>query len=367
METIKSAIRIFQKHPILVIPLMITWIIIASGVVYFKWHFPWDEYNFKGQMVFAYLFYFIASYTILFSCSILVELIEQDERGFKMNIKEAIYDSLSKNIGHLIILSFIWSVTWFFLVLLKVIFSKKKNNGTEEESAENIARTLAGSDSFSWSTFTIDMLIQALRMVMFIIVPAFAWENKSFGKSFKRGMTIISARTSNFIEGFVISLGVQFILYLPPSIMFYLSNKGNIEFDEIWWYLCIVYIGFAWSFTLYVEQLFGAELFLWQIKYEHECDIAKEKNQPIPKFSDIKKPLLLDEIDDLKTIIDSKKTIVLEKNSEEYKSKSRVERLKEKFILKTNEELISIVENEKKYQKEAVLVVKNILKEKNVG
>jgi hypothetical protein len=284
-----------------------------------------------------------------------------------MNIKEAIYDSLSKNIGHLIILSFIWSVTWFFLVLLKVIFSKKKNNGTEEESAENIARTLAGSDSFSWSTFTIDMLIQALRMVMFIIVPAFAWENKSFGKSFKRGMTIISARTSNFIEGFVISLGVQFILYLPPSIMFYLSNKGNIEFDEIWWYLCIVYIGFAWSFTLYVEQLFGAELFLWQMKYEHECDIAKEKNQPIPKFSDIKKPLLLDEIDDLKTIIDSKKTIVLEKNLEEYRPKSRVERLKENFILKTNEELIYIVENEKKYQKEAVLVAKNILKEKNVG
>ncbi|MFY0605056.1 MAG: hypothetical protein JXQ93_14085 [Flavobacteriaceae bacterium] len=367
METIKSAINIFKKHPIFILPLFMTWIVIATGVIYFKWHFPWSDYNTKGQLTFAYLFYFIASGTVLFSCSILVELIEQDENGIKMSISKAISDSLSKNIGHLFYLTLIWSITWFLLVLLKVLFSKKKNNGTEEESAENIARTLAGSDSFSWSTFTIDMLIQALRMIMFVIIPAFAWENKSFSNSFKRGIAIIGSRTSNFIDGFVISLGVQFIMYLPPSIMFYLSNKAKVEFDDIWWYICIVYIGFAWSFTLYVEQLFGAELYLWQMKYEKECNIAKKNNLPIPKFSDIEKPLLLDEIKDLKDIEEFKSKEVVESKKEKFKPKTRTEKMKENFKMKSNSELIYIIENRNKYQPIAIKLAENILTERNVG
>lgn len=300
MKTIKAAIQIFYNHPIFLLPLLTTWIFVASGTVYFKWYFPWESYNTTGQFTFAYLFYFLTSLLILFSCSVLVELIEQDESGKQMNISKAINDSLINNIGHIIILSFIWSIVWFTLVLLKVIFSKKDRNGDDEMSAENIAKTLAGNDSFSWTNFTFDALIQALRMIMFIVVPAFAWENKGFGASFKRGISIVGLRTANFIEGFIISLGVQFIVYLPPGIMFYLNNKANIDFSETAWYLCIVYLGFAWSFTIYVEQLFGAELFLWQLKYEKAYEIAKQKGLPTPRFSSIERPRLLDEVRELK-------------------------------------------------------------------
>lgn len=300
MKTINAALRIFYNHPIFLLPLFVTWLFIASGTVYFKWYFVWENYTTIGQFIFAYVFYFLASFLILFSCSVLVELIEQDENGKQMNMSKAINDSLVNNIGHIIILSFIWSIVWFTLVLLKVIFSKKDRNGDDELSAENIAKTLAGDESFSWTNFTFDALIQALRMIMFIIVPAFAWENQGFGSSFKRGISIVGSRTKNFIEGFIVSLGVQFILYLPPSIMFYLSEKVNIEFGEIAWYFCIVYLGLAWSFTIYVEQLFGAELFLWQLKYEKAYEIAKQKGLPTPKFSVIERPRLLDEVRDLK-------------------------------------------------------------------
>ena len=302
MKTIKSALRIFYNHPVFLLPLLTTWLFIASGTVYFKWFFHWENYNTTGQLTIAYLFYFLTSITILFSCSILVELIEQNENGKSMSMSKAINESFLNNIGHIIILSFIWSIVWFTLVVLKFIFSKKDRNGDDEVSAENIAKTLYGSESFSWTNFTFDALIQALRMIMFIIVPAFAWENKGFRESFKRGVSIIGLRTSNFIEGFIISLGVQFIVYLPPSIMFYLNNKMNIEFSEIAWYICIIYIGFAWSFTIYVEQLFGAELFLWQKKYENAYEKAKKGNLRIPKFSEIERPKLLDEFSDLKDI-----------------------------------------------------------------
>jgi hypothetical protein len=49
------------------------------------------------------------------------------------------------------------------------------------------------------------------------------------------------------------------------------------------------------------------------------------------------------------------------------KPKSRTEKLKESYKGKTNEELKYIIENKSKYQKEAIKVAEQILKEKNVG
>jgi hypothetical protein len=363
MKTIKSAIQIFRNHPIFLFPLFTTWVFIAIGTVYFKWFFPWEDYNTTGQFIYAYLFYFLASLTVLLSCSVLVELIEQDESGEKMDMTKAIKESLLTNIGHIIILSFIWSIVWFTLVVLKVMFSKKDKNGDDELSAENIARTLAGNESFSWTNFTFDALIQALRMLMFIIVPAFAWENKNFSNSLKRGIAIVGLRTSKFIEGFIVSLGVQFFVYLPPAIMFYLNAKLNVEFSELAWYICIIYLGFAWSFTIYVEQLFGAELFLWQMKYEKAYKKAEKNGLRIPKFSEIERPQLLDEVYELKDIeIISKDKII-----NQYTPKSREDKLYLNFTEKSIDELNYIVSNKNKYQKEAIEIVNKILKEKNVG
>jgi hypothetical protein len=363
MKTIKAALIIFYKHPIFLLPLFITWLFIASGTVYFKWYFVWENYNTTGQLTFAYLFYFLASFMVLISCSILVELIEQDESGKQMNIIKAIKDSFLINIGNVIILSFIWSIVWFTLVLLKVIFSKKDRNGDDELSAKNVAKTLAGDESFSWTNFTFDALIQALRMIMFIIIPAFAWENRGFSSSFKRGISIVGSRTKNFIEGFIVSVGVQFILYLPPSVMFYLSEKANIEFSETAWYFCIVYLGFAWTFTTYVEQLFGAELFLWQLKYEKAYKRAEQNKWKIPKFSEIERPQLLDEVYDLKDF----EIITSEQKSTTYNPKSREDKMYLNFSEKSVKELKYIVANKNKYQLIAIETAQKILNEKNVG
>ena len=51
----------------------------------------------------------------------------------------------------------------------------------------------------------------------------------------------------------------------------------------------------------------------------------------------------------------------------EYKPKGRTEKLKESYKEKTSEELKYIIENKSKYQKEAIIVAEQILKEKNVG
>ncbi len=51
----------------------------------------------------------------------------------------------------------------------------------------------------------------------------------------------------------------------------------------------------------------------------------------------------------------------------EYKPKSRTEKLKESYKGKTTEELNYIIENKNKYQKEAISIAEQILKDKNVG
>ena len=206
--------------------------------------------------------------------------------------------TLVDNIGHIMVLSLIWSIIWFFLVILKALFSKKDNDDDDEKSAENIAKTLSGYESFSWFSLSIDMIIKGLRMVVFLILPAAAWEKLDLNSSFNRGFYVLRKRKNEFIGGFVLSLGTEFLLYLPPGIMFYLSAKGA-EFSDVAWYICILYIGFAWSFSIYIEQMFAAELYLWNMKYEKEVAKAIENKQQPPKFEDVKRPHILDEVSDM--------------------------------------------------------------------
>lgn len=296
-ELIKSAILIFRKYPLLIAPLFIVWIIMASSLIYLKWHFSWDSYNTTGQLIFAYLFFLLIAFLLTMSCSVLLELIQQNETGIEMSLYRALYDTIDRNIAHIIFLSIVWSVVWFFLVLLKILFSKKRNR--DEKSPENVARTLAGDGKFSWFGLSIDFLIKGIRMVVFLIIPGVAWQELGIRKSIKKGFEVLSERRSEFTSGFTLSLGTEFLLYLPPSIMFFLSAKGIVEFHDIAWYLCTVYIGFAWSFSLYLEQMFAAELYLWQLKYENDCMEARRAGKLQPSFGDTKRPHILDEVPDI--------------------------------------------------------------------
>lgn len=298
-QLIKSAIQIFKKHPVLIVPLFIVWIVFASLLVYFKWDFPWANYNRTGQLIFAYLFFLFTTYLLTISCSVLLELIQQNELGDKMSFKRSLSETFGKNLAHIIVLSIAWSLIWFFLVILKVIFSKKRNDNDEEKSAENVARTLSGDSSFSWFGLSIDLIIKGVRMVVFLILPGVAWQELGIRKSIKKGFQVLSDRRSEFVGGFTLSLGTEFMLFLPAAIMFYLSGKGIVTFDDIAWYLCILYIGFAWSFSLYLEQMFAAELYLWQIKYEDDCRKARNEGRLQPKFEQTKRPHILDEVPDI--------------------------------------------------------------------
>jgi hypothetical protein len=263
-----------------------------------KWNFPWDNYNLTGQLTFLYLFIYLIALLLTFSCSILLELVQQFEMGNKLSFWIAIKESFTKNIAHIVVLAIIWSLIWFLLVLIQILLSKKKDNN-DEKTAENIGRTLAGHNDYSIWSGSIEMIKKGVRMAVFLIMPSSAWEDLGIRDSYKRGLQILRQRKTEFIAGFSISFIVNFLLFFYPSIMFFMSEKG-VEFSDLSWYICILYIGIAWSYSIYLEQMFAAELYLWQLKYEQEVDKAIKSGNTIPEFNEIKRPFILDEIPDLK-------------------------------------------------------------------
>ena len=181
-----------------------------------------------------------------------------------------------------------------------MIFRKKNNSSdTEEESAENVAQTLAGGEDFSIWSLTFDALKKGIRMIVFLIMPAFAWEDLNTGKSLKRGMSIFKSRISEFVSGYTLSYLAGIIVFFPPFIMFYLSGKLKIDFPDWSWVICIIYIAFAWSYTIYLEQMFTAELYLWHMKWENEVKLAEKEGRSIPNFSIVERPSILDDKPDL--------------------------------------------------------------------
>ena len=302
---ISASFKAFRQYPILLLPIFIVWLIYAPLIIYFKWHFDWDMYYPKGQYMILFLIIYFLAFILSISCSVMLELIQQKESGKEFNLTKAVLITFSYNLVPIMFLSFVWSIIWFILVVLKVL-SKDKDNKSDEENAENVARTLANASDSSWFSFSIDALLKGIRMVVFLIIPAFAWENKDIGASFKRGFVILRQRKAEFIGGFTLSLAVEFIIFLPAGIMFMLSNKG-IEFPDWSWFICIFYIGLAWSYSIYLEQMFAAELYLWQMSYEKEVARWSEKKRgygefkgDYPKFSEVRRPSLIDNIPDLK-------------------------------------------------------------------
>lgn len=300
---LSASYKTFRQYPILLFPIFVVWLIYAPLIIYFKWYFNWNLHNVKAQFMILFLIIYFLAFILSISCSVMLELLQQKETGKKFNLTTAVQITFSSHLVPILLLSLVWSFVWFILVVIK-IFTKKKNSGSEEENTENIARTLAGgSDSFA--TFSIDLMLKGIRMVAFLIIPAFAWENKGIRKSFSRGFEILGQRKAEFLGGFTLSLAVEFIIFLPAGMMFYLSDKGMV-FSDWSWFVCIFYVGFAWSYSIYLEQMFAAELFLWQMAYEKEVAIwSKKKSEyeefkdDYPDFSKTRRPSIIDNIPDL--------------------------------------------------------------------
>ena len=300
-EVIRESLKVFRKHPVFLVPLFGCWLMYAPIIIYFTYFFPWKQYS-TLQISFT-IFFVIFTFSFILSLSnlLLLELIQQLESGKKFNLVSAFFEVLSKDLIKTLPITIVWVIIWFILTLIEVLLSKIEN-GSEEFSAENTAKTLAGYERFSLSRAFFEALQKGIRMIVFLILPAIAWEDKSPIKATKKGLGVLKIHLAEFATGFALTELAAIIVFLPPTILFVISDELEVTFPDFVWYITIIYCAFAWSFSLFLEQMFAAELYLWHLIWEKECSMAKAENRELPKLRDVRMPSVLDDISDLLNI-----------------------------------------------------------------
>lgn len=298
-DLIKESIRVFNHHPKFLIPLLLTWAVYAPIVLYLKYSFNWDAYTTSQVFLIVFGVIFIFAFLLSFSCSMLLELIQQLESGQRMSVTKAFGYTLSHNTIRILPIVFVWTIIWFILLVIQALLSKDKKREKESFSAENAAKTLAGYRSFSLSRAFFEALQKGVRMVVFLILPAIAWENLSFWQSVKKGLAVFRSNLSAFVTGFVLTGLAATIIFLPPALLFYISDELEVTFPGWVWVITIIYIAFGWSYSIYLEQFFTAELYLWNHKWEKEVVKAQQEGRPIPTLNQVPRPSVLDDVHEL--------------------------------------------------------------------
>ncbi len=298
-QLIKESAKVFNRHPKFIIPLLINWLVYVPIIWYLEYWFDWDTYTRFQVFLIIFGIIFVFAFLLSFSCSILLELIQQLESGKEMSVASAFRYTFTHNTIKILPVVFVWTIIWFILLMIQALLSKSKKIEKESFSAEDAVKTLAGYQKFSFSQAFFRALEKGVRMVVFLILPAIVWENLSFWKSVKKGNAVFKSNLSEFVTGFILTGLATAIIFLPPALLFYISDKMEIMFPEWVWVITIIYIAFGWSYSIYLEQMFTAELYLWNHKWEKEVVRAQAENRPIPSLNDIPKPTILNNVNDL--------------------------------------------------------------------
>lgn len=297
-ELISASINLFFRRPILVLPIFICWLIYAPTVIYLEYIFPWDANgNLINLMVISgviLLFSFILSLSSL----IQLELIEQIETDQPARYGAAFLLVIKRDIIRAFPIMLVWALVWFLFAILEMLFSRGQRQ-QKELTAENVAKTLANTGATSFTMAAIRSAQKGVRMIVFLVLPAIAWEEMAPVQAWQRGYAILKQRMLEFATGFVLTELAAGIVFFPPALLFTIVGKLKLELPMSAWAATIIYCGFAWSFMIFLEQMFSAELYLWHLSWENECRKAKLENRGIPSLAQVRRPSLLDTMPNL--------------------------------------------------------------------
>ena len=292
-----AAAKATIKYPLLLVPLVSVWAIYAPLTIYLQYYFDWDKA--PGMIGFGVAFgtLFFISTLLSWSCFLLLEQIRRIETGENTAFLPPIIVA-SKNVLRALPITLAWAVLWFLITLVEMMFRKTDSSEDEKQATpENIARTLGGDGGFSISGAFFRALKKGVRMIAFLIFPAIAWEKED--KPIKRGLAVARAHKAEFATGFALTEVATMIIFIPPAIVFAIADNTDVVISDDVWMSVIIYCGFAWSLSMLLEQLFTAELYLWDIKWREACETAEANNQTLPKLADIPRPSILDDRPDM--------------------------------------------------------------------
>lgn len=294
---IVHSLNVFRSYPSFLVPLLGVWAVYVPSILYLRYGYRWDAHGLRYDLAVVFLFIFGLSFLILMSCAVVLDMIRQIETG-EPSLSRAVAKAFGQDMFKVLPLAVLWALIWFLLTLVEAILSKKDRDNDDTLTAQHAAETIANYRDFSFSAAFIQALQKGVRMVVFLIMPAIVWENLPFMDATMKGLAVLRAHLSDFGAGYALTYAAAAVVFLPPAIIFELGTgrHGNpplVHFPSSVWVATIIYMGLAWSFTIYLEQMFMAQLYLWHMKWEESVSQAKWNHQPLPVFGDVARPELL--------------------------------------------------------------------------
>lgn len=298
-KLVAHALAVFGAYPVFLLPLLAVWVAYAAGVLYLSYSFDWSAYGVRADIGILFAFLFLLSFLILMAFAAVLEMIRQVEGG-RPSLIRAIAAVFGRDLISVIPLALVWAVIWLVLTLLEVALSSKNKESDSDRamSAQQAAETLANFHSFSFSEAFISALEKGVRMVMFLILPAIAWEHLGFFKGTKKGLAVLRAHLKLFASGYALTYAAAMLVFMPAAVVMAIGTGHHghppiVHFPSYVWVATIIYMGCAWSLTLYLEQMFMAQLYLWHMAWQKAVDQAAAAGQVTPSFDSIPQPELL--------------------------------------------------------------------------
>lgn len=298
-QLVVHALNVFRVYPVFLAPIFLVWIVYAAGTLYLRYDYGWKLHGAWTDTGVAFLFIFALSFLILMSFATVLEMIRQSETG-RPSLAQAIGRAVGRDMLGVLPLAIVWAIIWLVLTIIEAILSNSNNDSDDDDAltAQNAAMTLANFSNFSFSEAFIDALQKGVRMVMFLILPAIAWEHLGFFKGVKKGLAVFRAHLGLFGTGYALTYAAAAIVFIPAAIVLTLGTGHHgdaplIHFPAWVWMATIIYMGCAWSLSLYLEQMFMAQLYLWHMKWEQAMAQAAAEGKPAPAFQSVPRPELL--------------------------------------------------------------------------
>lgn len=300
-ELIRSSTRELGRFPRLWVPILLTWVVYAVAVVYLKWGYDWGQGTGRDNALIVFAAIVLLAAVFSWAAFVLLELVQQVETDRPMSLLRALPEATGNLIVALPVV-LLWSLIWLFLSLLEAIFrrARGRDDDGDDVSPRRVAEVVTGFEKFSLSAAFFQALRKGVRMLAFLIYPAIAWEHHGPFRSIKRGLGIARVRWQHFATGYMMTESVAFIVFLPLGILFATTHRMEVELPDFVWVGSILYGAIAWSYIMFLEQMYAAQLYLWHLMWEHEVRKAEANGEPPPRsLRHIRRPTMLDDIPEL--------------------------------------------------------------------
>ena len=98
-------------------------------------------------------------------------------------------------------------------------------------------------------------------MIVFLILPAIAWEDLGPVNAFRKGPYILGEVKKEFMVAYGMSGIFALTVMAVPGVIYYVDQKLTLNLPELFWVAVLIYMAFASSFSLTIEQLYVAKLY----------------------------------------------------------------------------------------------------------